>query len=411
MATVSANRWGYNQWEWLFNSNFQTDFSLGDAIDDISRGEITTSSDTYLAGWFYGGGTFTISGSGLEYATRAEDVTFTRMTISWPGGDSFEINGNLRGGGNAGVQGQITYAKMVENGDSFTVRGDLRINYFGDTYAYNAIEETSLRNGVYVVSKTDSTGNYTQHYAQYQGNSITIDGNWPYGPIYELADLFSGNDTFNGTSDNDFFRGYAGNDRLMGGNGVDTAVFNGLGGDYAIQTLSSGEMQISDRLTSRDGVDTLNSVERLMFSDQNIAFDFNGPTSAGGIYRLYQATFDRTPDLGGLGFWIDRADSGQSAVSMGEDFVWSQEFQQLYGVTTQDQYLSGSDITALVTGFYRNVLGREPDLGGLNFYVGVINDQERTVGRVLAEISDSPENYAATIGVIENGIQYDAWLG
>jgi hypothetical protein len=411
VATVSANRWGYNQWEWLFNSNFQTDFSLGDAIDDISRGEITTSSDTYLAGWFYGGGTFTISGSGLEYATREEDVTFTRMTISWPGGDSFEINGNLRGGGNAGVQGQITYAKMVENGDSFTVRGDLRINYFGDTYAYNAIEETSLRNGVYVLSKTDSTGNYTQHYAHYQGNSITIDGNWSYGPIYELADLFSGNDTFNGTLDNDFFRGYAGNDRLMGGNGVDTAVFNGLGGDYAIQALSSGEMQISDRLTSRDGVDTLSSVERLMFSDQNIAFDFNGPTSAGGIYRLYQATFDRTPDLGGLGFWIDRADSGQSAVSMGEDFVWSQEFQQLYGVTTQDQYLSGSDITALVTGFYRNVLGREPDLGGLNFYVGVINDQERTVGRVLAEISDSPENYAATIGVIENGIQYDAWLG
>lgn len=332
------------------------------------------------------------------------------MTSNSPSG-SFELTGNLRGGGFADVQGQITYVKVATGGNIFTARGDMGISYFGDSYANNVTEEMTLSNGIFVRSRTDASGNYTQHFAQYQGNSITIDGNWPYESVVSLSDLFKGNDTFNGTNGNDFLKGYSGNDRLIGGNGSDTAVFSGLRSDYTILWLSNGEMQVSDRLASRDGVDTLNSVERMMFADQAVAYDVDGPTSAGGIYRLYKATFDRTPDLGGLGYWIDRADNGRSAVSMAEDFVWSQEFQQLYGVTTQDQYLTGSDITALVTGFYRNVLDREPDQGGLNFYVGVINSQERTVGRVLAEISDSPENYAATIGLIQNGIQYDVWFG
>ena len=64
-----------------------------------------------------------------------------------------------------------------------------------------------------------------------------------------------------------------------------------------------------------------------------------------------------------------------------------------------------------MTGFYENVLGRAPDAGGLNYYTGVIESHEKTVGRVLAEISDSLENYDATIELIQNGIQYDLWVG
>lgn len=156
----------------------------------------------------------------------------------------------------------------------------------------------------------------------------------------------------------------------------------------------------------------LGDVERVKFSDTYIALDIDGATSAGGIYRLYKATFNREPDLGGLSYWIAQADKGiKSAVAMAEDFVWSNEFQELYGITTKDNYGTGSDVSQLVTGFYDNVLGRAPDQGGLNYYSGAIESREKSVGRVLAEISDSPENYAATIDLIENGIQYDLWLG
>ena len=96
---------------------------------------------------------------------------------------------------------------------------------------------------------------------------------------------------------------------------------------------------------------------------------------------------------------------------MAEDFSWSREFQNLYGITTTDNYGTGTDVSELVTGFYENVLGRTPDQGGLDFYTGVIESKERTVGRVLAEISDSQENYEGTIDLIANGIVFDPWLG
>ena len=160
--------------------------------------------------------------------------------------------------------------------------------------------------------------------------------------------------------------------------------------------------------------DTLSvvDIERFEFDDLGIALDLDGATSAGGIYRLYKATFNREPDAGGLGYWIAQADAGnKDAVRMAEDFVWSQEFQGLYGITTTDNYGTGTDVEALVTGFYENVLGRTPDQGGLDFYTGVIESKERTVGRVLAEISDSQENYDGTIELIANGIVFDPWVG
>lgn len=257
-----------------------------------------------------------------------------------------------------------------------------------------------------------------------------------------LQQIFSGNDVFvgatstNNDNSNDHVFGYEGNDTFTGnstsgpyhdlfdgGNGIDTAAFRGNLANYNIASsytnlvsdgvtvFNGSTITVTDSVSNRDGAKDLAHVERLQFADVNVALDTDGATSAGGIYRLYQATFDRTPDLGGLGYWIERADNGQSAVSMAEDFTWSQEFQQLYGVTTKDNFMTGADITALVTGFYGNVLGRSPDQGGLSYYVSVINSHEKTVGRVLAEISDSPENYAATIGQIQSGIQYELWNG
>ena len=220
----------------------------------------------------------------------------------------------------------------------------------------------------------------------------------------------SGNDYLVGHSGNDTLTGNAGNDTLDGGAGIDTAIFAGLANEYIIQKLTSG-WQVSDTVTvGNEGIDTLYNIERLHFSDVNVALDINGPTSAGGIYRLYQATFDRTPDLGGLGYWISQADKGENAIAMAIDFTYSTEFRQLYGVSTNDNYLTGANISSVVNGFYQHVLHRAPDQAGLNYYTDVIVAHTKTVGQVLAEIADSPENYALVIGQIQNGIDYTPWL-
>ena len=203
----------------------------------------------------------------------------------------------------------------------------------------------------------------------------------------------------------------AGNEIFQGTEGIlDIVKLSSNFSNYQIQKVGS-TVVVTDQF-SNGGSDTLVGVERVQFADKGLAFDTDGATSAGGIYRLYKATFNREPDSSGLGYWISEADAeAKDAVRMAEDFVWSQEFQDLYDITTTDNYGTGTDVSELVTGFYENVLGRSPDAGGLNYYTGVIESREKTVGRVLAEISDSQENYDGTIELIANGIVFDPWVG
>jgi hypothetical protein len=205
---------------------------------------------------------------------------------------------------------------------------------------------------------------------------------------------------------NNQLTGGGGADFCDGGTGLDMAIYTGTYASYAVAHQTNGSFLVADSVSSRDGTDTLTNVERVQFSDYNVALDTDSSNGAGGIYRLYQAAFDRQPDLPGLGYWINAADNDKSAVTMAEDFTWSAEFQSVYNVKIIDNYASGTNIQNLVNGFYSNVLGRDPDAGGLDYYTSVIQVKEKTVGRVLAEISDSPENYALVESAIANGIQY-----
>jgi hypothetical protein len=207
------------------------------------------------------------------------------------------------------------------------------------------------------------------------------------------------------------FTASSGDEVFQGSNDkIDVVIQAGNLTNFRIQKV--GDTVVLTDNSGSGGTDTLVGIERVTFSDKAIAFDFNGATSAGGIYRLYKATFNREPDTGGLGYWIGEADAEmKDAVRVAEDFIWSKEFQQLYGITTQDNYGTGTNVRTLVTGFYENVLGRTPDQGGLDYYTGVIETREKTVGRVLAEISDSQENYDGTIELIANGIVFDPWVG
>ena len=257
-----------------------------------------------------------------------------------------------------------------------------------------------LGDDTYVLSSTDDE---VIEYYNEGDDVIWVDFNYTLSAsnVEWLKGYGSDGLVLTGNSDNNKFRGTESSDVINGKSGLDTV--------YYYETLSS----ISKLTTSfKVNGDYLFNIERLIFTNVNIALDTDGATSAGGIYRLYKATFNREPDHGGLGYWIAQADAGnKSAVQMAEDFTWSTEFQNLYNITTSNNYGAGTDVIGLVSGFYQNVLGRAPDLEGLNYYSGVIQTREKTVGRVLAEISDSQENYVNTIDLIQNGIQYDLWVG
>jgi hypothetical protein len=149
----------------------------------------------------------------------------------------------------------------------------------------------------------------------------------------------------------------------------------------------------------------LRSLERIKFSDSFVALDLDG--GAGQAYRVYKAAFNRDPmngDTKGLGYWIAQIDKGMNLTEVAARFVDSNEFRSLYGTNpTNEQFL---------TKLYTNVLGRQPEASGFNWWLNELNtNPTKTRAKVLADFAESAENQAGVLGLIGNGITYEPWVG
>lgn len=202
----------------------------------------------------------------------------------------------------------------------------------------------------------------------------------------------TGNDALDGGAGNDHFEGDEGNDRIVGGTGTDTLQLNHNRADYNFQKNTTGTTLSS----AVDGVDMLEGVERLHFTDISLALDVNG--TAGQAFRLYQAAFDRTPDKGGLGYWIDTLDKNQNLTHVAEGFVNSTEFHRLYGPTPT--------VETLITKLYQNVLHREPEKAGYDWWVSAVSSGYKSVPETLIDFSEGKENVANLVGIMANGVEF-----
>lgn len=208
-----------------------------------------------------------------------------------------------------------------------------------------------------------------------------------------------GADRLDGGDGNDMLTGGAGNDTLIGGTGLDHAVFAGRLADFTLQRSGDSVTAIDSRGTL--GTDALSGVERLLFDDAGFAYDVSG--TGGQVYRLYQAAFNRIPDLGGVGFWMSVADKGAALTQISGEFMQSAEFKSLYGAST-----SNADLVALL---YVNALHREPDAAGLAYWTNVLDTGQATREQVLFGFSESAENQEAVAPVIGNGFAYQPYFG
>ncbi|WP_413683338.1 DUF4214 domain-containing protein [Prochlorococcus sp. MIT 1011] len=260
------------------------------------------------------------------------------------------------------------------------------------------------------------------------------------------------NDTLNGTTDNDNLKGGGGADVIDGGAGTDTATYTGKFNDYTI-TKTTTTIQITDiRVTSPDGVDTVQNIEYVQFTDQLVASDkvnvvktFTGnfrdykfynkgndnyeikdssgikdditgipkltfddktadksvsaiadikgvfdqvtgkETPSGEMFRLYNAAFARFPDASGLEYWIDKFSSGvDDERAVASSFLVSDEFKERYG----DNVSNAKYVETL----YVNVLGRDYDQEGYNYWLGNLNAGIETRYELLLGFAESAEN-------------------
>lgn len=77
--------------------------------------------------------------------------------------------------------------------------------------------------------------------------------------------------------------------------------------------------------------------------------------------RLYWAFFNRDPDLPGARYWIGEVDRGASLDVIASSFAVSDEFSLRYGAT---------DDRAFLEIVYQNVLGRDADRAGFDYWLG-----------------------------------------
>lgn len=180
--------------------------------------------------------------------------------------------------------------------------------------------------------------------------------------------------------------------RLQAAPGIQTQTFGGARSDYVVSNLD-GVFKVSTK-QGGTAVQISAATQRIKFADGTLVLDIDG--YAGTVYRVYQAAFDRKPDMAGYAFWLSVADAGESVESIAAGFVNSVEFKNLYGANP-----SNND---LLTRYYQNVLHRAPDSGGFNFWLNALNGGATNPVQVLAQFSDSDENKAQVLADIRNGI-------
>ncbi|MFT8245229.1 DUF4214 domain-containing protein [Roseomonas sp. BN140053] len=120
-----------------------------------------------------------------------------------------------------------------------------------------------------------------------------------------------------------------------------------------------------------------------------------GDLDYGRAYRLYEAALNRTPEAGGVGFYVSRLQAGESLQEIARSFTTSPEFTGRYGAL---------DSAKFVDLLYENVLGRDPIVTELKYYVDLLN-QGVTRETVLIGFSESPENRLNTADAT-----HDAWV-
>lgn len=172
------------------------------------------------------------------------------------------------------------------------------------------------------------------------------------------------------------------------GAGLDIVTFSGASNDYTVTRTAEGL-----NVQGPNGEQMLLGVERLHYSDRNIAFDADG--TAGQAYRLYEGLLGREPDAGGLGYWLDRLDAGETVLDIVQAFFAAGEFAPV----------ANADNRGFLTYLYERTFDRAADDGGLSYWQDVLANG-MTRAEVAAQFVESAELKGMVEAAMADGVWY-----
>lgn len=212
-----------------------------------------------------------------------------------------------------------------------------------------------------------------------------------------------GNDTLIGGNGNDIFVVRTGNDTVMGNGGINTLVVDTalatlkLTGSAANFVLSFGDTKITasniDFVASNDGIFGVAGSQAGVDAAR-------GSAQQQDLALLYNAGLDRTIDTSGLTYWSNVLNKGGSLSDLASGIINAEEFAVRFG---NPKAMSDASFVQVL---YKNVLDREGEADGLNYWTGSLVSGSNSRADVLVGFSLSAENRAA---VAANGnAQLDA---
>jgi hypothetical protein len=144
---------------------------------------------------------------------------------------------------------------------------------------------------------------------------------------------------------------------------------SGLTGTFAEVTFATNLFQESLIVVGDNEVDELTGQEQ----------------HTNQVLRLYNAAFDRSPDSDELDYWIDQYTTGaDDAKAVASSILVSNEFTERYGDNLSNE--------TFVEALYVNVLGRDYDQEGYDYWLGNLNNGTETRYELLLGFAESAEN-------------------
>ena len=203
-------------------------------------------------------------------------------------------------------------------------------------------------------------------------------------------------ESIRGGAGRDILTGFGGDDTLIGEEGIDAAIYGSQFADYDIAQQSDEVWLIRQLNGGPDGKDIIAGIERVQFSDQVLALDFNG--NAGLTAKTLGAVFgpEALSNQTFAGIGLNLLDDG-----MRYDALMQFAINAALGADATNH-------TAVVDLLYENVVGVVPSAADQAFYVDLLDTGVHTVASIgifAAETVLNQENIDL-VGLSQTGLAY-----
>lgn len=215
-------------------------------------------------------------------------------------------------------------------------------------------------------------------------NNVSID----LASIIENFIGTAGDDTVVGNSAANRLQPGAGNNTVDGGAGIDAAVFAAAASSYTVTVAPTGIT-----VAGNGARDTLTNVERLAFSDVNLAFDANALLVARILGAVFGPAAVGNTSYARIG--LSFADGGMDA-------------QSLVRLALDARLGGGASNEAVVELLYTNVIGQPPGAAELAAFAGMITAGQHTQASLAVLAAEHALNAAhiGLTGIAANGLAF-----